>query len=126
VIQTREVENITEVREEFARKCTANLFQTANTRHQFRKTQQQMPCANHLNVFRCEHLRAAVDEPRHVSWIIRHANANVVRVRSLHLQPQCAVPVFQRNVGWQVDVLCADDVGVLQLAHKKNLETYQL
>jgi hypothetical protein len=33
-----------------------------------------------------QHLRAAVDEPSHIGWVIRHAHANVIFFCPLHLQ----------------------------------------
>ena len=64
-----------------------------------------------------QYLRAAVDEPGHVGWVIRHADADVVDACAPHLQPQCAAPVLHRDVARQVNVLGTNDVGVLQLAH---------
>ena len=40
-----------------------------------------MPCntsTHHLHMLGRQHLRAAVDEPSHIGWVIRHAHANVI------------------------------------------------
>lgn len=75
---------------------------------------------SHLHMLRGQRLRAAVDEPRHVGWKIRHADTNVICNRAL--QPQGAVAVLQRNVGGQVNVFGTNEVWVLQLTHEQRLQ----
>ena len=79
---------------------------------------------HHLNMLWRQHLRAAVDEPRHVCRVVRHAHANVVGAGSLQSHP--IVPVLHRDVRRQVNVLGTDDVRVPQLAHEQHLHTCQL
>jgi hypothetical protein len=55
---------------------------------------------------------------------VRHADEYVIIVGAL--QAHAAVPALNRDVGGQINIFSADDVGVLQLAHEQDLPVSQM
>ena len=52
---------------------------------------------HHLHMLGRQHLCAAVDEPSHIGWVIRHAHTNVICARPLHLQ-KGTIPALDGDV----------------------------
>ena len=87
-----------------------------NERRRQRADCAELAC---LNVPARQHLRAAVNEPREICGVVRHANEKVVSTSSGGCMRRW------RHVCGKVHVLCADNVGMPQLAHEQYLPNRQ-
>ena len=87
-----------------------------NERRRQRADCAELAC---LNVPARQHLRAAVNEPREICGVVRHANEQVLSTSSGGCMRRW------RHVCGKVHVLRADNVGMPQLAHEQYLPNRQ-